>query len=244
MGWGNPLNIAAAINPVGLLGTGLSMGGNILSYMGQKDTNEANIQSAREQMAFQERMSNTAHQREVADLKAAGLNPVLSANEGAATPSGAMGVSHNPIPDVQSTIQTAFQAMQMKKDFEVKDANIAATKAAEELTKRQQEATIQSARQKSAEADISEYERTKAEQESGFYIRHPNYVPVKKSFELINPIFSAARDVAITGRAIKGLRLENTPFGQRPKGWMKSREGFLKLKGAIPKSWRLGNKGE
>lgn len=53
--------------------------------------NEWSAKQAQENRDWQKMMSDTAHQREVADLKAAGLNPVLSANSGAAVTSGATG---------------------------------------------------------------------------------------------------------------------------------------------------------
>lgn len=58
----------------------------------QADNNAWSAQQARNQMSFQATMSDTAHQREVADLKRAGLNPVLAAGgSGASQPSGAAG---------------------------------------------------------------------------------------------------------------------------------------------------------
>lgn len=47
-----------------------------------------NAYQARLNREWQEYMSNTAHQREVRDLVAAGLNPILAVNNGASTPSG------------------------------------------------------------------------------------------------------------------------------------------------------------
>lgn len=55
----------------------------------QAKTMQFNAEQAQLDRDWQEYMSNTAHQREIADLKAAGLNPVLSANGGAAVGSGA-----------------------------------------------------------------------------------------------------------------------------------------------------------
>ncbi len=105
-----PLVLAAGIGALG------SLAGGFLGSRGQAEANAKNIALAREQMAFQERMSSTAYQRSAKDLSAAGLNRILALGSPASTPPGQTAKVQNARALMaQGVTNAASSAMSLRK---------------------------------------------------------------------------------------------------------------------------------
>lgn len=102
-------------------GGALALGGYVVSALGQKNANESNLQIAREQMDFQERMSGTAVHRRMQDLRNSGLNPMLAGDMSASSPAGASARMENVAAGAEKVGSTAFELMLQKKQTKLLD---------------------------------------------------------------------------------------------------------------------------
>lgn len=156
--------VMGMLSPTGMIGTGLALGSSALDYASakddqrlQKDINAQQIGLSREQMAFQERMSSTAHQREVDDLRKAGLNPILSANSGASSPSGAMADLDVPPSVTQRVVSSAKDNLRMGlelSNLKTQTAKTAADTEKVKIEKKILESSIPSAQYEGAKDKI------------------------------------------------------------------------------------------
>lgn len=94
------------------------------------ETNRQNSSNVDEQIKFQREMASTQHQREIEDLRKAGLNPMLSAlGAGAAVPMGAAAQNQDIAAPISKGMETAIALKEQKKRFEQIDQGIANTQA-------------------------------------------------------------------------------------------------------------------
>jgi len=198
-----------AIIAAGITAAGAGIAGS-MSMSGTHSQNKANRRMAREQMAFQERMSNTSYQRARRDMEAAGLNPALMYSaHGASTPSGAMATQENALG---RGVSSAMEAVSKSNESKLARAEVENKKAQNEnireqtqLTKLLEKEKLQDIIVKSASAQQIMLENQVKQIDTDFWNTPPGTILryVKNAMSAISPF---ADTVNTSQQAMHGIK--------------------------------------
>lgn len=131
-----------------------TLGGAAVSAYGAHRANKASAASARDVMDFQREMSDTSVRRAMADMEAAGINPLLAGKYGASTPGGSSYSAQNELESIPGGVGSAIQLKRMKAELE----NLGAQNA---QIHSQVALNVASAKKLAAETQLLDYSKLK-----------------------------------------------------------------------------------
>lgn len=127
---------------MGMVSAAAPLAAGALSFLGQRNANVANAKQAQSQMDFQNQQTSSSWQRGVADMKAAGLNPMLAYSQGGAgSGTGSSAVMGSELGAGANAAQSAYLARQQMQQSAATIENLQSSSA---LNDSQASATDQS----------------------------------------------------------------------------------------------------